>query len=321
MDPFILALIIVLIGLISLTISIIVTARIIYWNTLTRKKKDSWNNTVSYPSEELREMYEVGVGYIKQFDDKKICLHTVNEGFNLYAEYYDFGSDRAVIIVPGRTEGMTYSSYYTKAYIESGYNVLTIDQRCHGKSDGKYSSFGFNESRDIIHWGEILHKEYGVNSIVLHGICIGCACAMFTLTNDNCPDYFSGFIADGMYANLYLSFKRRMKKFHAPSFITIDFVNMFAKHFTGYSMKVGPIDKIQNYKKPLLMLHGDADFFSVPKKAKELFEKAGTPDSQKRLVWFKDGIHSRLRLMHTEQYDNAIKSFLSEIVDKQTANK
>ncbi len=306
---------------VAVTIANIIVARIIFWNTLTRKKKDSWNNTVSYDNPELKEMYEEGTGYIKQFADKKIKLHTINEGFNLYAEYYDFGFDRAVIIVPGRTEGMTYSSYYTKAYIESGYNVLTLDQRCHGKSDGKYSSFGFNESRDVLHWGEILHREYGVKSIVLHGICIGCACSMYALTADNCPDYFSAFVADGMYSTFYHSFKRRMKGFHAPSFIVIDFVNMFAKHYTGYSMKIGPIHKISDYKKPLLMLHGDADFYSVPEKAKELFAAAGTPDSQKRLVWFKDGQHSRLRLYHTELYDNSIKSFLTEIVDKQTATK
>ena len=56
-------------------------------------------------------------------------------------------------------------------------------------------------------------------------------------------------------------------------------------------------------------------------KAKELFAAAGTPESQKRLVWFKDGQHSRLRLYHTELYDESIKSFLTEVVDKQTANK
>ena len=179
---------------VSVIVANIIVARVIFWNTLTRKKKDSWNNTVSYNDPELKKMYDIGVGYIRQFDDKKIKLHTVNEGFNLYAEYYDFGRDRTVIIVPGRTEGMTYSSYYVKAYIESGYNVLTLDQRCHGKSDGKYSSFGFSESRDILHWGEIIHNDFGIKSIVLHGICIGCACSMNALTADNCPDYVSGFL-------------------------------------------------------------------------------------------------------------------------------
>lgn len=299
----------------------LIAARIIFWNTLTRKKGDTWSREVSFPAPELHEMYDVGVGYMNLFADKKIDLHTVNEGLNLYSEYYNFGYDRTVIIVPGRTEGLIYSYYYTKAYIESGYNVLVIDQRCHGKSDGKYSSFGFNESRDILHWGEILHNEYGVKSIVLHGICIGCACSLYALTSENCPDYFTAFIADGMYANFYLSFKRRMKRFHAPSFMTLDFVNVFAKHYTGHSMKVGPIDKIQNYKKPLLMLHSDADFFSVPQKAKELFAKAGTPESQKRLIWFENCVHSRLRLTFTEKYDNSIKEFLSEVVDKQTATK
>ncbi len=311
----------VIVLVISVFCAMCVTARIIYWNTLTRKKDDSQKTKDVYNTPELREMYDVGIRYINRFADKKIDLHTVNDGLNLYAEYYDFGYDRAVIIVPGRTEGMTYSYYYTKAYIESGYNVLVLDQRCNGKSDGKYSSFGFNESRDVLHWGEILHTDYGVNSIVLHGICIGCACSIYALTSNNCPDYFTAFVADGMFSTFYESFKRRMIGFHAPPFIVIDLVNMYAKHYTGHNMKLGPIDVISNYKKPLLMLHGEADFYSEPKKAKELFERAGTDKECKRLVWFENGIHSRLRVMHTEKYDESIKLFLSEVVDKYTAAK
>ncbi len=301
--------------------SMCITARIIYHKTLTRKKDEKRDNATIYNSADLREMYDVGTSYIKQFADKKIDLHTVNDGLNLYAEYYDMGYDRTVIIVPGRTEGMTYSYYYVKAYVECGYNVFVLDQRCNGKSDGKYSSFGFNESRDVLHWGEVLHRKYGVKSIVLHGICIGCACSIYALTNEDCPDYFSAFVADGMYSTFYRSFERRMKGFHAPPFIVIDLVNMFAKHYTGHNMKIGPINVIDKYRKPLLMLHGDADLYSVPSEAEELFDKAGTDKSQKRLVWFEEGIHSRLRIYHSEKYDSAIKSFLTEIVDKQTANK
>lgn len=312
---------VVVVLVIAVIISMLITAPIVYRNTLVRKKKDTWNNTVVYNSPELHEMYDVGTGYIKQFADKKIDLHTVHEGFNLYAEYYDFGNDRAVIIVPGRTEGMVYSYYYTQAYIESGYNVLVLDQRCHGRSDGVYSSFGFNESRDLLNWGRILHEEHGINSIVLHGICIGCACSIFALTNENCPDYFSGFIADGMYSTFYRSFKRRMIKFHAPPLGVITLVNRLAKRNTGYDMKVGPIHVIDKYKKPLLMLHSDADFFSQPKYAKQLFEKAGTDENSKRLVWFDNCVHSRLRITFTEKYDNAVKSFLKEVVEKQTAEK
>ncbi len=321
METYVWIIIAAVIVLVGFAISLLVTGRIVFWNTLTRKNKNMWSRNVSFPGEEHHKMYYDGVAYMEQFADKKIDLHTMNDGLNLYAEYYDFGYDRAVILIPGRSEGLKYGYYFVKAYIESGYNVLTIDQRAHGLSDGKYNSFGFDESKDIIKWGEILHGEYGVKSIVIHGICVGCACAVYALTSDNCPDYFTAFVAEGMYANFFLSFKNHMKAFHAPSFVVIDVVNMLAKRFTGYTMKIGPIDYIHKYKKPLLMLHGDADIYSVPKKAEELFAKAGTDEANKRLVWFDKGRHSRLRLQHTEQYDNAIKSFLTEVVDRQTADK
>ena len=56
-------------------------------------------------------------------------VHIVNEGFNLYGEYFDLGFDRAVIIVPGRMESLLYSYYFARPYQEKGFNVFVFDQR------------------------------------------------------------------------------------------------------------------------------------------------------------------------------------------------
>ena len=293
--------------------ALFLTARIIFGHTMIREKKESWGRECSDSDPEQQEMYHDGLRFMEQYAAHKIDLHMVNDGLNLYAEYYDFGYDRAVIVVPGRTEGLRYGYYFAEPYVRNGFNVLTVDQRAHGESDGKYNSIGFAEHRDLLLWMERLHTEFHVSSIVLHGICIGSACSLYALTSENAPDYLSGLVAEGMYVNFYESFRNHMIEYKKPTFI-MGLVDFWMKHYTGFSMRVGPIDKIGAYRKPLLMLHGTADLYSLPEKAEELYRTAGTPDEEKRIVWFEGGRHSRLRLQDKERYDDAVDAFLKEIV-------
>ena len=66
--------------------------------------------------------------------------------------------------------------------------------------------------------------------------------------------------------------------------MVMDMINWWQKHYTGFGMKVGPADVIHNYHKPLLMLHGKADRYSLPEKAQLLYDKC--PSEQKMIVWF-----------------------------------
>lgn len=296
------------------------TAWIIFQRTMVRERREMWGRDCSDPDPEQQAMYNEGVRFMEPYADRKTELHMVNDGLNLYAEYYDFGFDRAVIVVPGRTEGLRYGYYFAEPYVKHGYNLLTIDQRCHGESDGRYNSIGFAEHHDLLLWAKRLHEEFGMRSILLHGICIGSACSMYALTSENAPDYFEGLVAEGMYASFYESFKNHVIERKKPVFI-MGFVDFWMKHYTGYSMKVGPIDRIGVYRKPLLMLHGTADSYSVPEKATVLYETAGTPDEDKRIVWFEGGRHSRLRITDKEKYDGAIEAFLGEVIDRRRASE
>ena len=291
-------------------------ALILFVIHLKRTKKEKWSRTCSNDEQAQRDMYDIGMLWYDANLSRKIELHMVNEGLNLFGEYYDFGYDRAVIIVPGRTESLRYGYYFAKPYVESGYNLLVIDQRAHGESDGTYNTVGFDEHRDLIGWASYLHREFDVRSVVLHGICIGASCSLFAMTAPHCPDYLTALVAEGMYPTFYDSFKNHMIAMKGPTFPVMFFVNLWMKLCTGHSMKHGPIHVIHRYKKPLLMLHSKEDRYSLPSTAQKLYETAGS--THKRLVWFEHGAHSQLRYADTGRYDNAIRAFLAEL-DRQEA--
>lgn len=296
-------------GILFFIASFFIVAHILFHLHLKRKNKSVWSRECSGDEPLLRKMYDDGVQWANEHRNFCKVVHIINDGLNLYGEYFDFGFDRAVIIVPGRTEALRYSYYFAKPYVENGYNVLAIDQRSHGESDGVYNTLGFEEHKDVIAWGKFLHENFSVRSIMLHGNCIGCSCCLQVLTSPICPDYFSGMVAEGMYPNFYESFRNHMIELKRPVHPCIDLVDMWMRYYTGHSMKKGPADIIMHCKRPILMLHSLEDAYSLPAAAQKLYDQCSC---KKKLVWFDTGAHSQIRVNNVVAYDRAIEDFLTE---------
>lgn len=297
-------------GLLLYAISFPVASYFVYVRTLKRSDKEQWSREL--PSDlapDSLEMYRIGAEWAEQNKEYKKDVHIVSDGLNLYGEYYDFGSKSCVVILSGRTECLKYGYYFSIPYHKKGLNVLVIDPRAHGLSDGEYNTVGFEESKDAIKWFEFAIKELKVEKIVVHGICIGAAGGMLAVTDKSCPEQVKAIITEGMFPNFGESMKNHLKEKKKPVFVH-KLVNLWMKKYTGHTMYYGPIDVIDKLDKPLLMLHSKKDLYSRPEKAKELFEKAGVSD--KKIVWFDEGKHSFLRITDTERYDNSIIEFLSE---------
>lgn len=256
-------------------------------------------------------MYEIGLAWAQENCEYKRDVHIVREGLNLYGEYYDYGYSKAVIILSGRTESHDYGYYFAPPYAQSGYNVLVIDPRAHGMSDGVYNTVGFEESKDALQWAELLHHTYHVQSIVFHGICIGAAGAMFAITSEECPDYISGLVTEGMFPNFAQTMKNHLIERKKMLFPVLHLIDLQMRMRTGHSMKKGPIDVIIRLNKPILMLQSLQDQYSTADNAKKMFDLC--PSEHKELVLFDEGKHSMLRITDTAKYDRAIVCFLDQI--------
>ena len=294
--------------------SFFIAPYIIYEVTLHRRSKKKWPREV--PSElapDMVQMYETGVAWSKENETHKKDVQIQRDGLHLYGEYYDFGQDKCVMILSGRTEALRYSYYFAIPYAKNGYNVLVIDPRAHGWSDGEFNTIGFEESLDDIAWVKFLQEECGVRSVIFHGICIGSAGGMYAMTHENRPDCLDGIIVEGMFANFGESMKNHLleRKKHPAEFI-VRMIDWWMKKNTGHSMLKGPIDVIERLDKPLLMLHSQEDLYSTPEYAQKLYDLAGT--KKKRLVWFEKGKHSMLRITDTQKYDEEITRFLQEML-------
>ena len=83
----------VFVSLVVGTALIVVTARRVYLHTLSKRmSKIPWGRNCSAPNNpEQMKMWNDGIEYMKQFEDKKHEVQIVNDGLKLCAEFYDFG--------------------------------------------------------------------------------------------------------------------------------------------------------------------------------------------------------------------------------------
>jgi hypothetical protein len=292
-----------------------VASYFVYTKTLQRKSPEQWSREPVLEGLE-KQMYEEGLEWQKEHSDKKHEVQIERDGTKLFGEYYDFGSERCVIILAGRSESLTQGYYFAEPYTKYGFNMLFLDPRAHGLSEGEFNTVGFEESKDVIVWARFIHDTFGVKSITLHGICIGAASGTLAMTSEDCPDYIDGIVAEGMFINFGESLKNHMIERKKPIFLVYGFINMWMKHYTGYKMDFGPIDVIAKQTKPMMFLQGKKDLYSLPEYAQKMFDLC--PAEQKFIEWFDEGAHSQLRPVNREQYDIAVSRYIENVYD--TAN-
>ena len=286
----------------------------VYKTQLVRTEPEKWGRVCSAPeNEEQLQMWNAGIEWANQYREKVIEVETQNDGFKLYGEYFDFGGDKCVIILPGRCESLVYSYYFAAPYEKAGFNVLVVDTRCHGKSDGIYNTIGVKESGDVIAWSKLLHEQFGNKEVWYHGICIGTASAIFAITKKDCPEYVKGFVTEGCFVSFRETFKRHMIADKRPLFPVLDLVMLHINRHTKTNVyRNKPITAIKKVpsEKRVLFLYGKQDIFSIPQKSQLLFDACSAND--KKLVWFEKGGHSHLRINNTQEYDNAIINFFKD---------
>jgi len=298
-----------------------VLAAILYSTLLVRTKPEKWGRECSIPEdEEYRRMFDIGITWNEEHKSRSREVAVTSDGFRLVGEYFDFGGKTAAIIIPGRMESLLYSYYFAEPYRAAGCNVLVIDNRSHGLSEGRFCSLGYKEYRDLIKWSRLLTEELGNERVVLHGICIGSSAALFALTSPDCPGSVAGMVADGMYPTFYESFKNHMIEDHRPLFPLLYLTMLYIRVFSGANVvSDGPIKRIGGLKKPILFLHSREDVYSLPKEAERLYGLCGSKD--KVLVWFARGAHSRLRINAPEKYDAAIEAFIESKIETEKGER
>lgn len=192
--------------------------------------------------------------YIKSFDGLKLYGALLkNKNF----------SYKTVICVHGFTSnGKKDFASLARTYYENGYNVLLVDNRAHGQSEGKYVGFGILDRIDVRNWIKYIISKFGAESqIFLHGISMGGATVL--MTSSIVPKNVRGIIADCAFTNVYDIFAYVLKRdYHLPKFPIMFITNIISRLRAGYGYKdISTLTEIASSNIPILFIHGENDDF------------------------------------------------------------
>lgn len=127
-------------------------------------------------------------------------------------------SHKTVIIAHGYMGQASDMPQYAKIYHDLGYNVLMPDARGHGRSEGDYIGFGWDERKDYLQWIDRVIKNDPASEIVLHGVSMGGATVMMT-SGEKLPENVKAFIEDCGYSSVNGELSYQLKEmFNLPAF-------------------------------------------------------------------------------------------------------
>lgn len=236
--------------------------------------------------------------YINSFDNLK-----------LHAIFINNNTNKTIICVHGyKAKDGLYDFGMSAKFLNSlGYNLLFVDNRAHGLSQGKYIGFGVLDSVDVNSWVDYLVTNMNQETIILYGMSMGAATVMNAQNNK-----VKAIIADCGFASGYDEVVYQIKKmYHLPPFPIIPISNVLLKLLAHYSLKEKEAYKsIKNYKNNLLIIHGSRDHFVPTRDAYKIFDNA---TCHKRILIVPGASHAKSYLKDTKLYEQTIKEFLDEI--------
>lgn len=209
----------------------------------------------------LNELRAVGKAFA-ELNPPKIVEITSFDGLKLSAYEFNQISSKWVIIVHGYQGEATSMFHQAKEFYERGFNVLAVDCRGHGKSEGHYIGMGWHDRLDVKKWIEYILVKAPTAKIVLYGVSMGGATVMMT-TGEDLPHNVVCAVEDCGYTSVYDIFASQIKKmYHIPPILILSGVNTLVRKEAGYDIvKASSINQLKKSQTPTLFIHGQEDDF------------------------------------------------------------
>lgn len=195
-------------------------------------------------------------------------------------------------------------------FYKNGYNVLAIDLRAHGKSQGKYCGLSYLDAKDISLWIDWILKIMPNALVSLFGISLGGASALMTASTQ-IDEHIKCVISDSAPTDFSQQFEHIWSWFvKMPPKIILPAINMWMKLFAKYSLEdTSPINNIGKIRIPILIIHGEQDHFVRVQMAYELFKKIKSP---KEILIVPDANHTQSVSVRPDLYWKQIDAFLDK---------
>lgn len=197
---------------------------------------------------------------------------------------------------------------YARHYYDLGFNLLLLDARAHGKSDGKNIGMGWFDRLDVKQCIDYILEKDDEARILIHGVSLGASAAL-CLSGEELPSNVRCIIADSAMSSAWDEFKYQAKEmFSLPAFPTVYMENLYVKLRAGWELsEASPLLQVVKSETPTLFIHGEEDSLVPIIQCNRLYDACS---AEKEQYIAKGAAHAQALPTDSEKYWAKVDRFL-----------
>jgi alpha-beta hydrolase superfamily lysophospholipase len=214
-----------------------------------------------------------------------------------------------VLLCHGVRNNRTQTLDRTAFLAAAGYRCIAFDHRAHGQSDGRRTSFGFYESRDVAALLAFVRQNWPGLPLVALGISMGAAALCYAAPHTRSCD---ALILESLYHDIRSAFSNRIGVSYPAWFRRLNrgVVWITERRLNLRMAQLAPAEHIGALAPaPVLLMTGTEDNHAPPEDARRLYERCQGP----RELWFVPrASHQDVCQMGGLPYQERVLTFLDQ---------
>ncbi|WP_448901109.1 alpha/beta hydrolase [Eubacterium sp.] len=239
-------------------------------------------------------------------------VYIMSDSFRLHGKLFKNPGTKYALVCHGYTSKAKHMAGFVNKFHTLGYNVLAVDARAHGDSEGTKIGMGWPERFDVIEWINYIISLEPDAQIILHGVSMG-ASTVLMASGEELPKNVKAIIADCGYTSEWGEFRQEADVLHIPWFPVLNASSAISKVRDGYDFKqASAVEQVKKSHTPTLFIHGSEDELVPYGMLNELYSAA---NCEKEILTIQGAGHALSSSVDPELYWNTVENFLEKHLD------
>lgn len=306
-------LICVIATIILLLLGFFLVGRILF--QLMLKRNNIVGRGIARKLRKMARRFKINYAWWDKFPKEFVSVTSYDE-LNLYARFIKSKkeSNKVAIVIHGFMANHRDTQTYCKYFYERNFNIIAVDNRAHGMSEGEVIGMGWEDRLDVLKWIEFAVKKFGNDcQIVLFGISMG-ATTVCMSCGENLPNNVKCAISDSAYDCVYNIFYHVMQtNLKVPVQPLAESFDAYNKLFLGSSTKQQScVEQVKKSKTPILLIHGTGDNFVPFQMMDRIYNSINASLRDKFVVKF--AWHGEAQAKNVKKYNSKLDEWIAKFV-------